>query len=1122
MNRKVFPDCPNDVLQETKGKDRMKSMSLHWICVTVFVASATLSVAAPNPPTAENPNISITPVVRSFDRTGGTGAINTAGSGTWAASVSDSWIRLVGGTSGAAGYAVAYTVDANANIETRTGYVYVSGYVHTITQAGVGASLDHESDSFETAGGTGTVTVNAPSGKGWHAKSNAPWITVRSSTGSGLQQVTYDVARYDEVSTRSGTLTIADNTFTVHQTGRRMKLTTTGATTDYTAEALKIRINALADTTWSVSVNANWLTVTDAGNGRGGDVVSVAVAENPSVNARNATVTIGTETFSVRQLGRTALVFRIDAREESYGADGATGERFGVTATPDLGWTAQASADWIELYQGYGVGSGNGNVMYKIKPNPTLYPRSGTLTVTAANAGVAAKRVEIAQEAAVASLGMDGYEFEANGESATVDVLTGDIVGWSVINTLPWITVSGVPSAGPAGVVLTAKKNPSVEPRSGTLSIADHLFTVRQKGRGVTVDYEARVFDTDGKTSGENAENVIQVTAEGDVLWTAVPSDPTWIVIYEGREGSGNGTVKYIVSPYVGSGEVRNGTIAIGDQTVYITQRPYDLSIEPNGNWVDGNAGAGEIQVALDIAGVWEALTSEPWITLVSGYDAGTGSGKVLFEYTDNNTGKTRTGKIVIAGEVYTITQAARQNVTVTAAVAGHGGHVTGGGVYSVGSMATLSAVADDGYVFAGWTLPGGGTSAAPELVVTVTAASTYTASFTPCVPQTAVESACLAGVTLVWTNLPWAAEYRVWRGTTSTRSQATQVASVPNVGTCRYTDATGVENQNYWYWIEAVGAEDDVWGGAVQGTRSKQTFAVTYENLRGTTHANPATYREGTTVTFTPPGTRRGYTFVRWEPAQITASTSGNLTVRAVWSQNEYTVHFDANGGTGTMADEHFTYGFWKYLGETNFMRGDSSFSGWAQTPDGAVAYTNRQSVKNLTATANGTVTLYAIWPNGDVTVRTGDGTLVTIPASWFETGKIGNRSVFSPSAFAAKFGTDRQRAAESPSGKKDASGRAMYVWQDFVAGTNPLDLNDLLRADISIENGNIVIRWTPDLNAETVQRIYHVKGKASLGNAAWGYPARATDRFFKVEVSMPVEGETGDPSETIIGTGR
>ena len=102
---------------------------------TIFslLTIATVSLAAPNPPTAEDPMISITPVTRSMAQTGGAAAINTSGSGTWRASVSDNWILLTS-SSGAAGYPVGYTVSANNSVETRIGYVYVSGYVHTITQ----------------------------------------------------------------------------------------------------------------------------------------------------------------------------------------------------------------------------------------------------------------------------------------------------------------------------------------------------------------------------------------------------------------------------------------------------------------------------------------------------------------------------------------------------------------------------------------------------------------------------------------------------------------------------------------------------------------------------------------------------------------------------------------------------------------------------------------------------------------------------------------------------------------------------------------------------------------------------------------------------------------------------
>lgn len=724
-------------------------MKRHLLLTACFLALIS-AFGDPNPPTPEDANISITPVVRSFDQKGGTGAINTAGGGTWRASVSDNWITLVGGASGTAGYAVGYTVSANNNVESRTGYVYVSGYVHTIVQAGIGARLDSYSAAFESAGGTGRVSVSAPAGNSWHARSNADWLTVLSSTGRGTQSITFSVARYDEVSTRSGTLTVADNTFTVYQAGPRMKLSAGSVTTDYLSERIKIRVNALADTQWTVSESEDWITVTDAGNGQGGDVVEIMLEENPSYNAREGVVTIGTEAFHVRQLGRTSLVFKIDVQEAAFGKDGSVGERIAVTATPDLAWTATSSADWIEILSG--TGAGNGVTTYRVKPNPTLYPRTGEIVVTAGDSAVSAKRLSIAQAESTAALSMDGYEFEAAGETVTVGLATDSFVGWSILNTNAWITVSGIPASGAAELALKADANTSVKSRSGVIRIAEHEFRVRQKGRGVTVDYEVRVFDTDGKPQGGGAENVIAVGAESDVSWTAEASDETWIVVYEGKSGKGNGSVKYLVAPYVGAGEIRTGSIAIGDQVVYITQRPYDLAINPSGEWVKGNAGAGEIQVALDIDGVWEAIAVDPWLEILSGYNAGTGSGKVVFRYADNNTGKQRTGKIIVTGEAYTITQEARKTVTVNIAVEGNGGLVRGGGVYELGATVDLQAQAEDGYAFVGWILPDGSRTEEETLRVTANGSQAYKARFEPLGTTLAVVGSSLAGVTLEWT----------------------------------------------------------------------------------------------------------------------------------------------------------------------------------------------------------------------------------------------------------------------------------------------------------------------------------------------------------------------------------
>ena len=76
------------------------------------------------------------------------------------------------------------------------------------------------------------------------------------------------------------------------------------------------------------------------------------------------------------------------------------------------------------------------------------------------------------------------------------------------------------------------------------------------------------------------------------------------------------------------------------------------------------------------------------------------------------------------------------------------------------------------------------------------------------------------------------------------------------------------------------------------------------------------------------------------------------------------YTVTFNGNGGSGTMADQSFEYGEEKALTANSFIRTGHDFTGWNTKADGSgTPYTDKREVKNLTDTDGGTVTLYAQW---------------------------------------------------------------------------------------------------------------------------------------------------------------
>lgn len=165
--------------------------------------------------------------------------------------------------------------------------------------------------------------------------------------------------------------------------------------------------------------------------------------------------------------------------------------------------------------------------------------------------------------------------------------------------------------------------------------------------------------------------------------------------------------------------------------------------------------------------------------------------------------------------------------------------------------------------------------------------------------------------------------------------------------------------------------------------------FPCTFTDGRGTT-LKVENVPWSTSATAPDAPTWTGHAFLGWDRdySRITEAT----VVNATWSANGYAVSFDANGGTGEMADEAMTYDVAKALDGCAFSWQAHRFCGWNTMPDGSGdayedsqsvlnltedddAYANGQEVVNLTESDGGTVTLYAQWSRASCTVTFVDG---------------------------------------------------------------------------------------------------------------------------------------------------
>jgi len=184
-------------------------------------ASATIAGESVQISQASGCAYTVSPSTQDAAGTGSTGAasISTAAGCSWTARSGVEWITM-SALSGAGPAQITYTVAANQG-PVRSGTITVAGQTFTVTQASqctwVMAPPSHE---FTATGGAGNILIIVSGACTWTAVSNADWIQLiagASGAGNGLVQF---VAAPNPGGARSGTLTIAGQSYIVNEGGR--------------------------------------------------------------------------------------------------------------------------------------------------------------------------------------------------------------------------------------------------------------------------------------------------------------------------------------------------------------------------------------------------------------------------------------------------------------------------------------------------------------------------------------------------------------------------------------------------------------------------------------------------------------------------------------------------------------------------------------------------------------------------------------------------------------------------------------------------------------------------------------------------------------------------------------
>ena len=260
-----------------------------------------------------------------------------------------------------------------------------------------------------------------------------------------------------------------------------------------------------------------------------------------------------------------------------------------------------------------------------------------------------------------------------------------------------------------------------------------------------------------------------------------------------------------------------------------------------------------------------------------------------------------------------------------------------------------------------------------------------------------------------------------------STNKEATEATYVDQKEVSMLTSTNNGEVTLYAIWQANTYTVKYNGNGATSGTMANQTRKV---DDNGKISANAFV--------------KTGYTFTGWhgsdnkeysneQVGNLTLENGKVITLTAQWNANNYNVIFDANGGTGTMASQTFTYDDAKGLSINKFTYTGYDFLGWSTNKETTVAtYIDQAEVSNLAA--SGDITLYAIWSEITYTIKFnsdgGSGDMANKSVGYFQQISLVNEFVYTGYDFVGW--------------KTSPSGEVVYGYENSVVYGKDLPVNN------------------------------------------------------------------------------
>jgi hypothetical protein len=233
---------------------------------------------------------------------GSSGILNITSNTYWTTSSSETWLTL-SKASGSEDAAITITAQKNPTINTRGAAVTIKATglpdrTVIITQVGSKAYLNVSTETMSLGcqeGSFGILNIN--SSTFWTISSSETWLTLSKASGSGDAAIIITAQKNPTINTRGAAVIVKatglpDTIVIITQAGSEAYLNVSIEMMSLDCqEGSSGILNINSNTYWTISSSETWLTLSKT-SGSGNETITVIAQNNPTVNTRNATVTV--------------------------------------------------------------------------------------------------------------------------------------------------------------------------------------------------------------------------------------------------------------------------------------------------------------------------------------------------------------------------------------------------------------------------------------------------------------------------------------------------------------------------------------------------------------------------------------------------------------------------------------------------------------------------------------------------------------------------------------------------------------------------------------------------------------------------------------------------------------